>query len=1118
MTPPRHERIAELFRRASRLPAQEREAFLHAACADGDERAELDMLLAADAADGSPIDTPPSFRAAALFALESAADLDAAQFSSGRMDGSPLPGNLDRYNIIARIGEGGMGTVFLAEQTHPIRRRVALKIIKIGMDTAAVVARFNAERQALAMMNHPAVARVLDAGSTPEGRPYFVMEHVDGLPITDYCDRHRLTIRERLELFVQVCHGVQHAHQKTIIHRDLKPSNVLVCAQDGRPAPKIIDFGVAKAMTASLTEQSLHTQQGQIIGTPAYMSPEQAAGGDDIDTRTDIYSLGVMLYELLVGALPHERKLLRYSDYAELQRSIRESEPLRPSTRIGRLTDSIPALAECRRMAPAALKRLLRGEPDWITMKALEKDRSRRYASAADFAEDIVRHLRGDAVTAGPPSRVYRLGKLVRRNRGIFAAAAIVLFTLIASLAAVTVQYYEAEQARAEQEQQRRLAESAREAEQRQRHLAEKSERLATLRAGELEQVTQFQSRMLAGISPLATGEALVNDLRERGAAALAKSGADEEEVSHALAEFDRFVSGVNAVNVALRLIDERILDPAAQLILREFEDQPLTRAALRLTLASTYRDFGLNDKALPLFEAALETRQRELGNEHPLTLDVVHNLGMLHVAMGKTDEARRLLSANLDARRRILGEDHRETLNSLNSMGYCLNAMRRPDLAEPYYRAALEGRRRVFGDNDAHTLSSLNNMASLLMDVGRLAEAEPYYREALEGLRRVQGNEHPQTMIAINNFGMLLRSMGRLEEAEPYYQEALELRRRVLGDEHPDTLISLNNMGFLMKAMDRPADAESYYREALKLRRRILGNEHPQTLTSIYNLAGLLYSIGRHADAEAHYREALEASRRTLGERHPDTLDCEAALGTLLRSCGRFAEAEALLSSALSGYRAALAEDHPRTLMTLARLGTLYHETNRLDEAKQAHRQAVEAMQRRMGPEHPMTLDATEGLIDALVLSDELDEAESLARQVASARGRTAGERHSATFRSTIILARVLVLNGKLTEGTALARAAIDRAGDAKKNPALGVLLGSYGAALAKAGELVAAEEALIEAHRLVSDTFGPSHVETARIARFLAELYDALEAADGGQGFAAKAAQWRKSALPPD
>jgi WD40 repeat protein/serine/threonine protein kinase len=457
----------QIYYDALSKPPSWRQAYLKEACGDDAELlARIEALLRAHEQSGDFLDVP-------LF------DPDVT------LDTSPLtegPGTvIGRYKLLEQIGEGGFGVVYMAEQQEPIRRRVALKIIKLGMDTKQVIARFEAERQALAMMDHPNIAKVLDAGATDTGRPYFVMELVKGIPITEYCDKNNLDTRQRLELFIDVCKAVQHAHQKGIIHRDIKPSNVMITLHDGKPVPKVIDFGIAKATSHRLTEKTLFTKYAQMIGTPEYMSPEQAEmSGLDIDTRTDIYSLGVLLYELLTSATPFDAKELREAGYIQMQRIIRETEPLRPSTKLNTMGDALTDIAKHRQSSPALLPKLVSGDLDWIAMKTLEKDRTRRYETASELAMDIQRHLSNEPVEASPPSTLYRFRKLVQKHRRTVAAVITIAATLIVGLVVSTTMYFVANQARqkeaiarTEAEQAKVVAEKAQKAEQEQRKLAE---------------------------------------------------------------------------------------------------------------------------------------------------------------------------------------------------------------------------------------------------------------------------------------------------------------------------------------------------------------------------------------------------------------------------------------------------------------------------------------------------------------------------------------------------------------------------------------------------------------------------------------------------------------------
>ncbi len=513
-----------VFSAARRLPLGERAAFLDDACAgDIALRQHIEELFEIG-------------ERAAAFMETTAADLSQVH---GLVRAEKSGDRIGRYMLLEQIGEGGFGVVYVAEQEEPVRRRVALKVIKLGMDTKQVVARFEAERQALALMDHHNIAKVLDAGATDTGRPYFVMELVRGVPITEYCDKNNLTTRDRIDLFIQVCQAIQHAHQKGIIHRDIKPSNILVTLQDGVPVPKVIDFGIAKATEQRLTDKTVYTAFNQFMGTPAYMSPEQAEmSGLDIDTRSDIYALGVLLYELLTGKTPFDQKELVSAGVDAMRRIIREKEPERPSTRLSTMQEGeLTTTAKRRHTDAPKLVHLIRGDLDWIVMKALEKDRTRRYETANGLAMDIQRYLNNEPVAARPPSNLYRFQKLVRRNKLAFAATGAVTAALIIGLGLSTWLFFKEKDAR-------KRAVAAEQAQSKLREQAQLEEQKAQVEAAKNRQVAQFLEDMLNGVGPsVAMGsdttllKKILDNTAKRIGSGLAQQPEVEAELRYTLGE-----------------------------------------------------------------------------------------------------------------------------------------------------------------------------------------------------------------------------------------------------------------------------------------------------------------------------------------------------------------------------------------------------------------------------------------------------------------------------------------------------------------------------------------------------------------------------------------------------
>jgi eukaryotic-like serine/threonine-protein kinase len=792
------------------------------------------------------------------------------------------------YKLLQQLGEGGFGIVYMAEQEKPVRRVVALKIIKPGMDTAQVIARFESERQALALMDHPNIARVLDAGATDSGHPYFVMELVRGVPITEFCDKNHLAPEERLKLFIDVCHAIQHAHHKGVIHRDIKPSNVLVTLHDGVPVVKVIDFGVAKATVQKLTEKTLFTAFGQMLGTPAYMSPEQAEmSGLDIDTRSDVYSLGVLLYELLTGTTPIEAAKLRAAGYAEMQRLIREQDAPRPSTRFSKLGDTATVAAGNRGLDVRRLVQLLSGDLDWMVMKALEKDRNRRYETPGGFAEDVQRYLRREAIVARPPSTGYKVRKFAQRNRGTVVTVTVVA---VALLAGIVVSTWQALRARRAEAAAIVAADEARASE------AETKE--ALLRATHAEAA----AHSAADEARAREAETKVALTRATRAEASAQSAAKEARAREA--ESKAVVSFVeNQVFAAARptgqegglgrdVTMEKAIESAVPYVTKSFPGQPLIEAKLRLTLGKSFYFLGEAQKAAEQEEAARAIYTRLLGPHDPLTLLAMHNLASSYAILGRVDEALRLREETLALRREKLGPDN-------------------PD-----------------------TLASMNNLALSYGDAGRHADALKLREETLARFKATEGPAHADTLMAMNNLANAYFALGRNAEALKLREETTALYKVKLGPDHVDTLRSMGNLATSYSSVGREADALKLREETLALRQAKLGPDHPSTLISMSALGDSYESLGRHADALKIRQETLALRKAKLGPDHPDTLFSMNNLAESYAALGRDAEALKLREETFPLRRAKLGADHPDTLITMAELAESLVAANRIHEA----------------------------------------------------------------------------------------------------------------------------------------------------------------------------------------
>jgi eukaryotic-like serine/threonine-protein kinase len=815
------QRVKELFAAALETEPSHRPAFLDRACVDDlSLRSELEGLLAAGEEAGTG------------FLNHSAV---AVELSSNPSAGA----RIGPYEMVEEIGVGGMGEVWLAEQKEPVRRRVAVKLVKAGMNTREVMARFESERQALALMDHPAIAKVFEAGSTPQGAPYFVMEYVDGVPITVYCDNHRLRTRERLELFMHVCEGVQHAHQKAIIHRDLKPSNILVTEVDGRAAPKIIDFGVAKALTQRLTtDTKMFTRVGVLVGTPEYMSPEQAnSSGEDIDTRTDVYSLGIIFYELLAGVPPIEVRKIAFEEFL---RRLREDEPPKPSTKI-RTQDPATSteVAHRRQTEPLTLAKQMRGELDSIALKALEKDRSRRYASPSDLAADIGRYLNNEAVLAVPPSAAYRARKFARRYRAALVTSCAFALVLIVA-AAVSIRQ--------------------------------------GVRANREAAVAQ------------AVNDFLQNDLLAQASAAN-QSGPSVQRRSGS--DFP--------ANPDPDLKVRTTLDRAAARIAGKFDRQPEVEAAIRDTIGQTYMDLGLYPEARKQLERALDLHRTVLGAENPKTLNTMSLLGRTAFLQGEHAQAEAFHRRTLEIRRRVLGAEHPDTLSSMNGLALDYQWEGKYAQSEVLHSQTVEISRRVLGPEHPDTLNFMNSLAIVYEKQGKYAQAEALYSQTLEIQRRVLGPEHSDTLISMNGLANVYQWEGKYAQSEALHSQTVEISRRVLGPEHPYTLSFLSHFAWMYQRQGKYASAERYAKQALAGRRHA-HPEQPDTMAeSAADLALAYLSEGKFAESEPLAREAMEIDRKKRTDDWQG-FRAESLLGASLAGQKKYAEAEPLLLEGYQG------------------------------------------------------------------------------------------------------------------------------------------------------------------------------------------------------------------------
>jgi tetratricopeptide (TPR) repeat protein len=1019
----RWQRIEDLYHSALLQEESRRARFLEEACGGDDAlRTEVESLLKQPVESEGFLEAPALQLAAKVIAMSTTV--------AGGILSPParsVPRAIGRYRIIRIVGEGGMGIVYEAEQEQP-RRTVALKVIRPGLATPERLWRFQHESQALGRLQHPGIAQIYEASTADTGlgpQPYFAMEFICGRHLHEYAQDHQLDTRQKLTLITKICDAVHHAHQRGLIHRDLKPGNIIV---DETGQPKILDFGVAR-ITENDPEPTRQTELGQLVGTLSYMSPEQVLGDPlEVDTRSDVYSLGVILYELLSGRLPYD---VNHRQLQEAVQTIREEDPTSLSS----------------------ISRSYRGDVETIVGKALEKHKTRRYASAADLAADIRHYLKDEPITARPPSTVYHVHKFARRHRALVTSVAIVLVVLTGGVVASTWQAIRANRA----SQEARL--------ERDRALAEKKradEESATAKA--INSFLQNDLLSQAGVRAQARTDAKPDrDLKVRTAldrAAVRINGKfDHQPLVEAsirrtigmtyielgnypeaqrqleqAVELTRRVLGElhpdtlltmrNLAGVYFCQSDHKHAEVLYQKVLRDQlqvlgERNPETLGSM-FELAEVYSAEGKYAQAEPLMARTLEVRRSVLGGQHPDTLAAAYRLGVLYKDEGNLAQAEPLLIRSLEAQRRVQGEDHPDTLLTMTCLASLYMAEGKYGKAEPLLHSTLEIERRELGEHHRDTIFSMNNLAYLYDAQGKYAQAEPLWIRVLDFQRRSLGEQHRDTLNTMLNLALLYKEEGKYGEAEPLMNRTLEIERLVLGDEYSGTLISMNNLASLYCATGRYPKAESLFGRALDIRRRTLGEENAATLRSMNNVAEVYQLLGRYREAEALAVKTFEAQRRLFGEDNADTLDTMDGLGRLYRSEGKATLAEPLLVKALDVRRRTLGAGHPETLSVMNDLAVLRRQEGKLAEADALFTSTLESQRRVLGPAHPDTLDVMASLGEVRLDENKYADAESLAREALTFYERAASSSWQ-RYRSEVLLGASLAAQNRYADAERL-------------------------------------------------------------------------------------------------
>ncbi|TVQ51039.1 MAG: serine/threonine protein kinase [Phycisphaerales bacterium] len=1078
--------VTRIFDEALTLPCEERERYIEHVCRGQDAlRQEIASLLTAHNRAGRFLNQP---------VLQEQPEI--TQFAD------PLLGrSIGPYVIEQRIGSGGMGDVYLGrrnDQTFDIS--VAIKIIRRGLLSEESIRRFTLERQLLANLTHPNIARLLDGGTTPDGQPYLVMEYIQGERLDHWCDARCLSVDARLRLFLQVCDAVQEAHRHLVVHRDLKPGNILVTDEG---VVKLLDFGLARLLSPDAQPTGDATQTIERRLTPAYASPEQIRG-ETVTTAGDVYSLGVVLYELLTGRSPYA---VSTTDTRSLERAICDDEPTRPSATVAGRSPEVEEISRRRSIVPSRLRRILKGDLGTIVMTALRKEPERRYASVQQLAEDIRNEHRSLPIIARPDTLGYRAQRFVQRNRLAVLGAAAMLLVLIGSTV-VSFSFALREAAAREREREQRLAAQV------ERDRAVEAEHEAARRADELEIVSDFQARQFSDLDLEWMGSQLRKQLFAERTYTLDLIEPDIKQRSDAVRELDRALANVNFTNLARRSLQDTIFRRALLTVDEQFADQPEIRARLLQRIAGTMNHLGMLEDAIEPQVEVVALKRRLYGDDDPRTLRAIAQYGSLRLRQNRFTDAEDAARSSLAGMRRVLGDAHPDTLSAATGLARALRMQGAREEAEGILREALETATVALDEDHMTTPWIRNELGYVLFLQGRYAEAEQLLREADAAYQLVSAETAPQGLGVLRNLSRVLRAKGRTDESLEMTRRLMTKLRRSLGDDHLQTILAEVDLGETLAWSRQFDEAEPLLHAALDKSQRVLGENHTITKTALLALGYITARQRRHEEAEQFFRRAMDISRRIAGPAHPDTLFAAYSLAITLNRLGRNEEGRDLMREAVQRQRVDLDPTDPRLLRCIRTLARCLRDLGELAEAEDLFREAYEGYHAFYGPTHLQSMISLNDYCEVLLLQEKHFDAAELLPALIDVRRQIRGEFHPQTIRAHFQLVATLNQLTRFDEAYDRAREvlAVIAAETDTEDPRRGEAKRLLAETLFGLHRFDEAATSGVMAYTILAQSLGETHARCADTAALLAMVYDAWHLADPKHRHNDQAEYWRE------